>query len=179
MIQVANNYSHALYELALEESATEEFLSQLNMISSIFDENDEYVKILNCPVIDIEERFKILDEAFNHKIHNYILNFMKVLMENNNLLCFTKCVDAFLEHYDKDNNIERVVAITAVPISEELKEKLIRKTEKFTGKTIILTNSVQPDCMGGVILRFNDRQIDGSVKTHLENMKQKIFSIMA
>ena len=63
-----------------------------------------------------------------------------------------------------------VRAVTAVAMSEALQTKLRKKLEQSLGKTVELTNRVDPACMGGVLLELPGRQLDGTVKHRLEEI---------
>ena len=64
-----------------------------------------------------------------------------------------------------------VSAVTAVPLSEKQSEKLKKKLASVTGKTILLTNRVDPDCLGGVRLDFDGKRLDDTVAHRLESVR--------
>lgn len=68
--------------------------------------------------------------------------------------------------------------MTAIPLQGPLFDKLKEKLEQVTGKQVILTNQVDPSILGGVIIRMQDDQVDASVKTRLEDLKQHISAII-
>ena len=76
--------------------------------------------------------------------------------------------------YNKHNNIEKAVATTAVPMTDRLKAKLVDKLQSLTGKKIVLTNKVDPSCLGGVILQFSDMQFNDSISGKLETLKNQL-----
>ena len=80
--------------------------------------------------------------------------------------------------YDEDNNIERVIAITAVPLSETQLLKIKEKMQLSLKKTIYIKNEISKDVIGGVILKMASSQIDGSVKGRLKNMEERLKSLV-
>ena len=80
----------------------------------------------------------------------------------------------YRELYYLRENIEEAVAITAVPMSSEQKEKLTAKLEKTTGKKILLKNQIDKSLIGGVVLKIGNRQMDDSVKSRLEGVRRQI-----
>ena len=66
------------------------------------------------------------------------------------------------------------MAITAVAMSDELKAKLVDKLQSITGKKIVLTNKVDPACLGGVILQMDDMQFNDSISSKLETLKNQL-----
>ena len=80
--------------------------------------------------------------------------------------------------YNKDNNIEIVTAVTAVPMSDELKEKLADKLSGLINKTVVVHSKTDSTMIGGLVVRFSDTQIDSSVKSRLESIKNQISGRM-
>ena len=82
MIQTEREYAEALFTLAVEENAVEEFLDSLVTLKQLFDENPDYIEFLNSPAIPLGERTASIDEAFDGKMPQYVVSFIKVLCEN-------------------------------------------------------------------------------------------------
>ena len=80
----------------------------------------------------------------------------------------------FEKLYNKHNNIEKATVITAVAMSDELKTRLVDKLQAITGKNIVLTNKVDPACLGGVILQLEDKQFNDSISGKLETLKNQL-----
>ena len=94
----------------------------------------------------------------------------------------------FKELYEKHNNIIEVTAVTAMPLSERLRDKLVAKLEAVSGAKIVqterrtkivLVEKVDKSLMGGIVLRYSDTEIDGSVRTKLDNIKAQIDGVIA
>ena len=85
-----------------------------------------------------------------------------------------KVLEAYLSVYDEARGIERVEAITVLPLSEEQKKKLTLKLEKKTGKTIVITNTVDTSILGGIKLRYMGIQLDASLKTRLDGFEKML-----
>ena len=70
-----------------------------------------------------------------------------------------------------------VCAVTAVPMSDALKDKLLQKLQTVLGKTVELSCRVDPACMGGVLLELPGRQLDGTVKQRLDNLATALKNV--
>ena len=139
----------------------EEVLEELLSIDAVIKENKEYKNLLDTPAIPLKDRISIIDEAFS-SCSLYVLNFIKLLSENKKFYEFSSVVSKFNELYYEERNIERVEAITCVPLSEEQILKLKEKIEKIISKSVHITNKVDKSIIGGVILKLNNRMYDGS-----------------
>ena len=171
MTDAANQYGTALYELAKDENLLDEILSQLEVLLQVTGEDPRFLTLLSAPSVPKEERCQILDTTFKGKVHPYLLNFLKILTEKGYMKQFPGCCRVFKDLYNRDHGILPVTCVTAAPLNEDLKEKLTEKLSSVTGKTIDLTCRVDSACLGGVRLDFDGKQVDGTVRRRLEDVK--------
>ena len=171
MTEVAIQYGTALYELARDESLVDTILEQCTVLAESFQAAPEFIQLLCSPSIPKQERCQLLDSSFRDKIHPFLLNFLKILTEKGYVRHFSGCCKVFRQHYNADNGILPVTAVTAQPLSDALKEKLIKKLSDVTGKTIDLNCRVDAECLGGVRLDFDGKQVDGTVRRRLEDIR--------
>lgn len=171
MTDAANQYGHALYELAKEEGIVEEIRSEILALGEAFAEEPGFLTLLSAPSVPKSERCQILDDSFRSKVHPYLLNFMKILTEKGYIRHFSGCCKVFTQCYNEDMGILPVTAVTALPLSETLQQKLKEKLSSVTGKTIDLTCRTDGNCLGGVRLDFDGKQVDGTVRRRLEDIK--------
>ena len=175
MSSFAHIYAASLFSLSEDENLCDIFMEQLSSIDAIIKENREYTILLNSPTLSLEQRTSLIDEAFS-SAHEYVINFLKLLCEKKCMHTFSDCVKEYKKLYNKKNNIENVTAITAVALSDELREKLISKLEKDYGKKIQLQEKVDKSILGGIILRTENSQTDASVRTRLEAIRAQLSS---
>ena len=171
MTEVGNVYGESLYELAKEENATKLIGQQLAVLQASFRQEPDFIRLLSSPNLTKAERCQILDDSFRGKVHPYLLNFMKILTEKGYMRYFSDCCDAFTEHYDQDNGILRVSAVTAVALSPEQTEKLTRKLNQITGKEIVLRNRINPAVLGGIRLDYDGQRLDDTVSHRLDAIR--------
>ena len=171
MTEVATTYGQAMYDLARDENKSQTILAELSVLDQGLRAEPEFLQLLSAPNIPKEERVQILDDSFRGKIDPYVLNFLKVLTEKGYMRHFSGCCQYYKQQYNKDNGIVPVVAYTAVPLSDELRRKLTAKLSTVTGKTIELDCRIDPETLGGVRLDFDGRQVDGTVRRRLEDIR--------
>ena len=170
MTQVGINYAQALYDLAREEGLTAEILEQLQTLHESFSAQPDFLRLLCAPNISKEERCHVLDQSFRGKVHPYVLNFLKILTEHGYMRHFGDCRKAFEQQYNLDNGILPVTAVSAVALTDSQLEKLTGKLCQITGKTVKIHNRIDPDCLGGVRLLYDGKQVDGTVQNRLETI---------
>ena len=171
MTEAANVYGQALYELARDEGLSEKLLAQLRVLKESFEAEPAFVQLLCTPSIPKQERCQVLDDTLRGQVHPYVLNFLKILTEKGYMRHFSGCCACFKQQYNKDNGILPVTAVTALPLSEELRRKLTDKLSSVTGKTIELECRLDPKCLGGVRLDFDGKQVDGTIRRRLEDIR--------
>lgn len=172
MTQIAATYAEALYGLAKDEGLAAELLEQLRALKQSFAEETLFVQLLCTPSIPKDERCSVLDESLKAQVHPYVLNFLKLLTEKGYMRHFSDCCTLFAQQYDRDNGILRASAVTAMPLRKELHEKLTEKLAAVTGKTVVLENRVEADCLGGIRLELDGKQIDGTVRHRLDELRE-------
>lgn len=177
MSNLSSSYADALFEIAMEENIADEILEQTQVISQVLRENADFVKLLGAPMISKEEKAEFVDSIFTQKINRNLLNYMKVMIQRKDTAVMGESFRLYEKLYNRHFGIEKAVAITAVPMSEQLQTRLTEKLEKTTGKKIILTNRVDETCLGGVILEFSDMQINDSIAQKLETLKTQLKNI--
>lgn len=169
-------YGKALFLLALEEKKDEKIFDEVKSLLKIFKENDEYITILDSPAVMLEEKLSLIDNSLI-ECDEYVLNFVKILCEKHSVFQFEDCVKAYSKEYDKYHNIIRSVVISAVKLSDSQLEKMRLALEKKSGKTVFLENEIDASLIGGVVLRTEGKQFDGSIKGRLDSMKRSIEDI--
>ncbi len=171
MTEIASAYGQALYDLASAEGLEEEILSQITVLDHSFQAEPGFISLLRCHSLTKQERCALLDESFREKIHPYVLNFLKILTEKGYIRHFSDCAAVYRKSYQQAHNILPVTAVTAIALTQEQSQKLIRKLGGLTGKRIELINQVDPGILGGVRLDYDGRRLDDTVAHRLEAVR--------
>ena len=174
MNRVGTVYGQGLYALARDEGLEEEILQQLQVLDGCFQTQPEYLKLLSLRNLTKEERADILEEAFRDKLHIYVLNFLKLLTDKGYIRHFSDCRKAYKEQYNADRGILEVQTLSAITLTESQKQRLTDKLTAITGKQIELLCRVEPSLLGGILLSYDGKQVDGSVKGRLEVMEKQL-----
>ena len=174
MTQVGNVYGEALYDLARSENLDSRILKEIAALNESFSREPDFVRLLAAPNVPKEERCRILDSSFRGKVHPYVLNFLRILTEKGYPRHFSDCCSAYHARYNRDHGILPVRAVTAVALTDAQSARLCEKLQKLTGKTIELTNQVDPGVLGGVRLDYDGKQLDDTVSHRLENIRSML-----
>lgn len=172
MTQIGVQYANALYDLASGENLSVQILEQLQALDTSFSETPAFLRLLSAPNVPKTERCQVVDKSFRGKVHPYVLNFLKLLTERGLARYFPDCCKAYEAQYNRDMGIMPVCAVTAVPLGAEQSARLKKKLQTVTHKTVKLHNRVDPDCLGGVQLIYDGKQVDGTLKNRLAAIEQ-------
>ena len=171
MTEVGNVYGESLYELAKEENLSRLLVEQLAVLQQSFQQEPDFIRLLSSPNLTKQERCQILDDSFRGKVHFYLLNFLKILTEKGYMRYFSDCCDAYMAHFDQDNGILRVDAVSAVPLTDEQPDKLKAKLSRITGKEIALRTRIDSRVLGGIRLDYDGQRLDDTVSHRLGAIK--------
>lgn len=174
MTGVSAVYGEALYTLAQEECLSAEILPQLEMLEKCFADQPGYLDLLSCQSLPKQERCALLDESIKDAVHPYLLNFLKILVEKGYIRHFSHCCEAYRQSYYRDNGILPVTAVTALPLSAEQIHRLTDKLAAITKKTILLSNEIDKDLLGGMQLDYDGKQLEDSIAHRLDTIRQKL-----
>ena len=171
MTEVGTVYGESLYELAKDESLSQELGQQLKVLRQSFQQEPDFLRLLSSPSLTKAERCQVLDDSFRGKVHPYLLNFLKILTEKSYIRYFSDCCAAFEQRYNQDNGILPVTAVTAVALTPAQTEKLTEKLSRITGKKIELQNRIDSSCLGGVRLDYDGQRLDDTISHRLNAIR--------
>ena len=172
MIDV-QEYAKALFLIAEEEGSTDTVLEDVRLVCEVLSANAEYVKLLDTPALPKSEKLSLIDGAFG-TVDGNLKNLIKILCERHSIFAFSRVSSAYSELYDASRGIVRASAVSAYPMSEVQIAALSEKLSAITQRTVIVKNTVDKSILGGIKLRYEGTQLDGSVKTRLESFERRL-----
>ena len=99
-----------------------------------------------------------------------------------NLLAANKRVDIlkevgeqFVALYDKMRGQDIALVTTAVPLNSDLEKKILKQLQSITGREVVIENEIDPELIGGFILRIGDLEYNASISSKLENLKRELI----
>lgn len=150
--------------------AVEEFDS---FLTACCDTNPQFEKILGSKLVPAEDKMGILDRVLGGA-SNLFVNFMKVVAKHERLDCLRAIYRQMYLMYEKMINRLPVEITTAVEITSEQAQTIGQSLKAKIGGDPIIQQKVDPSLIGGVVVRVGDTVYDGSVKTQLDKMREKI-----
>ena len=115
----------------------------------------------------------------NNKINNDLKNFLKILVEKGRISSLKSIELTFKELLNDKHNIIEGTVISAIALTEKQVKELEEKLSKKYNKNVTLENEVDQSILGGVLVRLGNTQIDGSVKTRLNYIKDQLTQVIS
>jgi len=172
---LANRYAKALFSVAQEESAFEEYAKTLNELAESYSSVPEVEDALVNPAYPIEVREKVMEHLVQSLNASDIMkNFLLLVVRKKRAAVLPEIAEAFQGLVDELGNTCQGSVTSAIELSDELKGKVQSALEKLTGKTVVLTTKVDSDIIGGIVAKVGDLVLDGSIKTQLSGLKESI-----
>ena len=170
-------YGDALFSLAEELGETEDIRRDADVLKSVVASSPDYLKMLDSPALSREERLALIDTSFS-TLNKSLVNTAKLLTERRLAHALPKVLEEFETAYEVSRGIERVEVISAIPLTDAQLTRLKAKLEGITKKQIIINNTHDPSLLGGMKLRYMGVQLDGSVKTKLDNFEKSLGELV-
>ncbi len=172
---LARRYAKALFAVGKEEGKLESFAEALNEINSLLQESPDVEAALESPIVPPELKREVVDEIVKAaNFEDSLANFLRLLVERGRIQHLRLIAEAFEALMDEETGRVRATVRTAVPIPDDLKDKVTAVLAKATGKEVILVTEEDPDLIGGVVAHVGDVVWDGSIKSQLAGLKESI-----
>ena len=138
-------------------------------------ESEEFTGFIKNPLIDNDQRQSALNALLKGKIDELSLRFLRFLDAKGRLDAIVLIADELNSMYLDANNILQAEVISALNINDEQLSNIRQRLEKRFNKDVKIEVSIDPDLIGGFLVKVGDTVFDFSISHQLENVKQKII----
>lgn len=171
--RAALRYAKAILNLAKESKEDDAVNKDMHFIADTISDNKELDTLLHSPVVKASDKVKLLEALFSKKVSKITEGLFKLLKENKRIDMIVDIAKQYAIIYDFEHHIQVAKVTTAVPITEDIEKKVLAKIVELTGDQANLENIVNPDILGGFILRVGDVQYDASISNYLHELRKE------
>ncbi len=171
---IAERYAKALFQAAVRAGAADAVFGDVESLIAAKKADPRLRNFLSSPQVPTEDKHALVDKAFGGRAHKLFVDLLHLLIDKKRIMFIQEVAEGYRQLYEKYKGIVEVRAITAIPLEEPLKEKLLLTLKRQTKKSIRLLQIVDPGIIGGMILKIEDTVIDGSVRFQLEALKHRL-----
>ncbi len=168
-------YAKAFFSLAKEENMMELLKADIEKVFNVCNYSSDFILLLESPVVSVSKKAELISKIFKGEINILTLNFLLLIAKNKRESYIPGICRNFLELTRKDQNIKSAVLVTASEINTRTIKKIKILMEKELNSKVELSSQVEPEIIGGMILRIDDKQFDSSVTTQLRKIKQQLL----
>ena len=173
MEEIAEVYGRALFEVASEHDATDEIREQLGQFAEALDESHDLAVYFFSPYFSTQEKkdglVTLLDGA-----DDAFVNFLELLIEKHRMPAIFRIRRYYDTLWEHEHQILPVQIATAIELDESVAKQLGEQIEKTTGQRIELTQRVDPEILGGIVLRVGNSILDASIRNRLETLRKAV-----
>lgn len=170
--RAALRYAKAVLSLAKDTNNEVEVNNSMLLISQTIKDSRELTVVLNSPIIKADVKVNALNAIFA-SVDQITLGVIGLLAENKRLPLLPLLAKQYSILFDYYKSIDAAIVTTAVPLTAELEKKILIKIKELTGNEASLENVVNPDILGGFILRVGDLQFDASISSSFNELRKQ------
>lgn len=171
---VARSYAAALFELGEKHRAHDELAVGLNTLTSLLDADPLIRTFVETPKLDVQRKQRALRVALQQRVSPLFMNFLLVVLRKRRqrlLRDMAREYGALLD--EKMNRIHAQVTLAHDP-DDTTEERIRSELSRILGKTVVPHVHVNPDILGGIIVRYGDRVMDGSLRRQLLALRHRL-----
>lgn len=175
---VSGTYGEALFELASEKNTVSAMLEEVSGLQMVLKENKELSVLMNNPKVSKDEREGIIKEVFQGRLSDDLLYFLILLVQKGRYAHVEEILAYFTDRVKEAEGIGTAYITTAVELTPAKKDEIHKKLLATTSyREIEVIYHVDPEIIGGMTVRINDRVVDSSIKTKLEKMERSLLAV--
>jgi F-type H+-transporting ATPase subunit delta len=173
MEEIAAVYARALFEAALEQDKLDPVREQLGEFADAVDGQRELQVFLFSPYFSTEEKKEALSRAVVDAEPIFV-NFLELLIEKHRLPALFRIRRTFDGLWEDHNRLLPVEVTSAVALDEKIVGQIGDRISEQTDRKVELTARVEPDILGGIMVRVGNTVLDGSVRNRLEQLRKQV-----
>lgn len=174
--RIAQRYAKAVMDLAIEKGTLDQVDKDMELFQTVNEENRQFFTVMHNPIIRAHKKLSVLKAIFEGKVSDVMILLFEILARRSREEMLYSISVAFRELFNAHKNIQEVQITSTVVLPDPLKEELRAALSQKTGKTIKIEEKIDESLIGGMTIRIGDTQLDNSIKSQLQKIKQNFRS---
>jgi F-type H+-transporting ATPase subunit delta len=173
MEEIAAVYARSLFEVAQEQNKLDVVREQLGQFADALNDNRELQVFFFSPYFSTAEKQDGLDRAVSDA-EPILVNFLKLLIENHRTPVIFRVRRVVDELWLQENKLLPVQVTSAVELDQATVRQIGDRIAEQTGRKVELSASVEPDILGGLVVRVGNSILDASIRNRLEQLRKQV-----
>jgi F-type H+-transporting ATPase subunit delta len=173
MEEIATVYARSLFEVAIEQDKLDVIRDEIGEFADALSETRELQVFFFSPYFSTQEKKDGLESAVTGA-DEAVMNFLELLIEKHRMPAIFRIRARFDALWEEENKLLPVQITSAVELDEEIVKELGDRISEQTGRKVELSSSVEPDILGGIVVRVGNSVLDASVRNRLEQLRKQV-----
>jgi ATP synthase F1 delta subunit len=173
MEEIAQVYARSLFEVASDQDKVDEIRDELGQFADAMNEDRDLQVFFFSPYFSTKEKEDALDRAISGADESFV-NFLKLLIENHRMPVIFRVRRGYEELWEEANKLIPVSVTSAIELDKKTVKELGDRIAEQTGRRVELTAEVDPDILGGIVVRVGDSILDASVRNRLDQLRKQV-----
>jgi F-type H+-transporting ATPase subunit delta len=173
MEEIAQVYARSLFEVAEDRDKVDDVREQIGQFADALAESRELELFFFSPYFSTEEKKEGLDKVLDGPDET-VRNFLELLVEKHRVPAVFRIRRAYDARWEEENKLLPVEVTSAIELDNETVQQIGDKIGERTGRRVQLESKVDPDILGGIVVRVGDRILDASIANRLESLRKQV-----
>jgi len=173
MEELARVYGRSLFEVAREHGRLDELREQIGQFADALSENRQLAVFFFSPYFSTAEKQDMLGRCLE-EADEILLNFLRLLIENHRMPVIFRIRQQYERLWEEENRTLPVEVTSAIALDEATTESLGRAIGEHAGRRVTLAARVDPDILGGIVVRVGNSILDASIRNRLEQLRRQV-----
>jgi F-type H+-transporting ATPase subunit delta len=167
-LRIADVYAEALFELARDAGRVAEVRAELDELLKLFEGEPEFQKFLTSRALEAEARAAGLEKIFRRRLSDTVLNALLVMNRHGRCALLPALHRRFVLRQEESANEVEVTVTSVVELTKAQKAEVVKIAANASGKAPLVSYTVDPGIVGGLILKVGALRLDNSLRRHLQ-----------
>jgi ATP synthase F1 delta subunit len=173
MEEIADVYARALFEVAEERGTLDDVHDQLAQFSDALSENRNLMQFFFSPYFSTDEKKSALERAIDGGNPEFV-NFLEALIERHRMPVIFRIRDRYDHLWEQARKLLPVEVTSAIPLDDAIVQSIGERVGEQTGLKVELSSRVDPEILGGLVVRVGNTVLDASIVNRLEQLRKQV-----
>jgi F-type H+-transporting ATPase subunit delta len=171
--QLGETYARALIGVGEKNNTTATLLDQFDAVVDVLRKLPRLSALLQSPRVSADEKKQVLDKAFGQQLDGKLLNFLRIIIDRGRFNCLVAIQIAAHRIHDGISGRVQATLTTAEPVDDSVRQRVQDKLSGLFGKQVQLAAAINPEIIGGMVVRIGDTVYDASVRNRLNQLRTR------
>jgi ATP synthase F1 delta subunit len=173
MEEIASVYARSLFEVAKEQDKLDKVRDEIGEFADALNESRELQVFLFSPYFSTREKSEGLDKAISGADETTV-NFLRLLIEKHRMPVLFRVRAELDQLWEEENRLLPVTVTSAVELPKATVKQIGDRIAEQTDRKVDLSSKVDPDILGGIVVRVGNSVLDASIRNRLENLRKQV-----